>query len=116
MNSFLFLFLAVGAMAGAISENWDPLGLLLLKLGTIAGLVLLNGFFVAAEFALVRVRGSQLDSLKAEGDKRAGLARQVISNLDAYLSACQLGITLASLGLGWLGEPFLARMLQPLFK
>ena len=102
-------------MTGAISEEWEPIGVLFLKVGTIVALVLLNGFFVAAEFALVRVRGSQLDSLKAEGDRRAALARQVISNLDAYLSACQLGITLASLGLGWLGEPFLARMLQPLF-
>ena len=115
MNSSLFPFLAIGPLAEAISEHWDPFGLLLLKLGAIALLVLLNGFFVAAEFALVKVRGSQLDALKMEGNRRAAIARQVISNLDAYLSACQLGITLASLGLGWIGEPFLARMLQPLF-
>ena len=115
MNSSLFPFLAIGPLAEAISEHWDPFGLLLLKLGAIALLVLLNGFFVAAEFALVKVRGSQLDALKMEGNRRAAVARQVISNLDAYLSACQLGITLASLGLGWIGEPFLARMLQPLF-
>ena len=115
MNSSLFLFLAIGPLAGAIADHWDPFGLLLLKLGAIATLVLLNGFFVAAEFALVKVRGSQLDALKTDGNKRAAVARQVISNLDAYLSACQLGITLASLGLGWVGEPFLARMLQPLF-
>lgn len=116
MNALLFLFLAIGSLTGAISEQWDPLGLILLKLGAIFALVLLNGFFVAAEFALVKVRGSQLDSLKTDGDRRAAVARQVISHLDAYLSACQLGITLASLGLGWLGEPFLARMLQPLFS
>ncbi|HZJ39103.1 MAG TPA: hemolysin family protein [Chthoniobacterales bacterium] len=115
MNFLLFLFLAISPLAGAISEQWDPAGMLLLKLATIVALVLLNGFFVAAEFALVKVRGSQLDSLKTEGNRRAAVARQVISNLDAYLSACQLGITLASLGLGWLGEPFLARMLQPFF-
>ncbi len=83
--------------------------------GAIALLVFLNGFFVAAEFALVKVRSSQLEALSAEGNMGAGIARQVMANLDAYLSACQLGITLASLGLGWVGEPFLARMLQPLF-
>lgn len=115
MNFSLFPFLALGPLAEAISEHWDPFGLLLLKLGAIAVLVLLNGFFVAAEFALVKVRGSQLDALKTDGNRRAAVARQVISNLDAYLSACQLGITLASLGLGWVGEPFLARMLQPFF-
>ena len=115
MNFSLPLFLALGPLADAISTEWDPFGLLLLKLGAIAVLVLLNGFFVAAEFALVKVRGSQLDALKMDGNKRALVARQVISNLDAYLSACQLGITLASLGLGWVGEPFLARMMQPFF-
>ena len=116
MNSSLFLFLATGPLAEAISEHWDPFGLLLSKLGAIAVLVLLNGFFVAAEFALVKVRSSQLEALQTDGNRRAAVARQVISNLDAYLSACQLGITLASLGLGWVGEPFLARMLQPLFS
>jgi CBS domain containing-hemolysin-like protein len=115
MNFSFHLFLALGPLADAISKHWDPFGLLLLKLGAIAVLVLLNGFFVAAEFALVKVRGSQLDALKMDGNRRAAVARQVISNLDAYLSACQLGITLASLGLGWVGEPFLARMLQPFF-
>lgn len=115
MNFSLLPFLAAGPLAEAISENWDPLGLVLAKLSAILTLVFLNGFFVAAEFALVKVRGSQLDALKTDGNRGAGIARQVISNLDAYLSACQLGITLASLGLGWLGEPFLARMVQPLF-
>jgi CBS domain containing-hemolysin-like protein len=89
--------------------------LLLAKLVTIGALVLLNAFFVAAEFALVKIRDSQLDALVGEGNQRAAFTKQVKSNLDAYLSACQLGITLASLGLGWLGEPFLARMLQPIF-
>ena len=115
MNSSIFLFFATGPLAEAISAQWDPIGLLLMKLGAIAVLVALNGFFVAAEFALVKVRGSQLDALQTDGNKRAAVARQVISNLDAYLSACQLGITLASLGLGWVGEPFLARIIQPLF-
>ncbi len=115
MNSSIFLFFAVGPLAEAISEHWDPFALLVMKLGAIAVLVALNAFFVAAEFALVKVRGSQLDALQTDGNKRAAVARQVISNLDAYLSACQLGITLASLGLGWVGEPFLARILQPFF-
>ena len=82
----------------------------------IALLVLLNGFFVAAEFALVKIRSSQLEAL---ADGREQTRRSPVStspsNLDAYLSACQLGITLASLGLGWVGEPFLAQMLQPAF-
>jgi CBS domain containing-hemolysin-like protein len=115
MNSLFFPFLASAPLAEAISDRWDPPGVLVLRLGAIGVLVFLNGFFVAAEFALVKVRGSQLEALQAEGNRGAGIARQVVSNLDAYLSACQLGITLASLGLGWVGEPFLARMLQPLF-
>ena len=77
-------------------------------------LVFLNGFFVASEFALVKVRSSQLDALEDEGNKRAGFVRHVISNIDAYLSATQLGITLSSLGLGWIGEPYVAKLLQPL--
>jgi len=88
---------------------------LLGKLAVILFLVLLNGFFVAAEFAIVKVRGSQLGALDETGEKRAGFARHVVAHLDAYLSATQLGITLASLGLGWVGEPFLARMIEPIF-
>lgn len=67
-------------------------------------LVFLNGFFVAAEFAIVKVRVSQLEVKAQSGHKTAGLALNIIKNLDAYLSATQLGITLASLGLGWIGE------------
>ena len=77
-------------------------------------LVLLNAFFVAAEFALVRVRSSRLSELAATGNSRAKVAQHVSSKLDAYLSACQLGITLASLGLGWVGEPAVADLIvQP---
>lgn len=115
MNFLYPVFLAATLLTEGISEEWDPPGVLFLRLGAIALLVFLNGFFVAAEFALVKVRSSQLEALTAEGNRGAGIARQVMGNLDAYLSACQLGITLASLGLGWLGEPFLAHMLQPLF-
>ncbi|MFY0545281.1 hemolysin family protein [Brevibacillus sp. H7] len=78
-------------------------------------LVFLNGFFVATEFAVVKVRESRITQLVAEGNKRARNVGQVLNNLDAYLSACQLGITLASLGLGWLGEPAIAHLLHPVF-
>lgn len=79
-------------------------------------LVALNGFFVAAEFSLVKVRKTRLAELSENGSKSATVALEVSSKLDAYLSACQLGITLASLGLGWLGEPAIASLLQPLFE
>jgi CBS domain containing-hemolysin-like protein len=115
MNSSLFLFLALGPLAEAISEHWDSPALILGKLAVIFALVALNAFFVASEFALVKVRGSQLDTLVDEGNLRAIFAKHVRAHLDAYLSATQLGITLASLGLGWIGEQFLARMLQPAF-
>ncbi|MFC5405670.1 hemolysin family protein [Cohnella soli] len=82
----------------------------------IAVLVFLNGFFVAAEFAMVKVRSSRIDTLAQEGHKKAKNASHLVENLDAYLSACQLGITLASLGLGWIGEPAIARMLEPIFE
>ena len=78
-------------------------------------LVCANGFFVAAEFAIVKIRASQLKPLLKSGDWRVPMALRAVNNLDACLSATQLGITLASLGLGWLGEPFLAQWLQPAF-
>lgn len=79
-------------------------------------LVALNGFFVLAEFSLVKVRKTRLAELAESGSSQASLALEVTSKLDAYLSACQLGITLASLGLGWLGEPAIATLLNPLFQ
>lgn len=82
----------------------------------LAGLfVLANGFFVAAEFAIVKVRSTQLTELAEEGSVRARMARKLHKNLDAYLSATQLGITLASLALGWIGEPAFAKLIEPLF-
>lgn len=98
-----------------LATQWETPGVIALKLLGILLLVGLNGFFVAAEFALVKIRGSQLDALIEEGHKGAHLAKRITGNLEAYLSACQLGITLASLGLGWIGEPFLAQMIQPAF-
>lgn len=79
-------------------------------------LIALTGFFVASEFAIVKVRSSRIDQLISEGNKRAIAAKKVISNLDEYLSANQLGITITSLGLGWLGEPTVERLLFPLFE
>lgn len=79
-------------------------------------LVLANGFFVAAEFALVKVRLSQVEQLAREGSWSAKVAREILNHLDAYLSACQLGITLASLGLGWVGENVGIKLLQPLLQ
>ncbi len=75
-------------------------------------LVLLNGFFVLAEFAIVKVRASRIEQLVREGNARAKVAREMVLNLDNYLSATQLGITVASLGLGWVGEPAFAAMVK----
>jgi CBS domain containing-hemolysin-like protein len=78
-------------------------------------LVLLNSFFVAAEFAIVKVRSSQIDIKAKEGHRMAGLAKHITGNLDAYLSATQLGITIASLGLGWIGEDVVTELILHLF-
>lgn len=82
------------------------------RLGAVLALVIANGFFVAAEFAIVKVRSTRLQELADGGSTRAKLAVRVNKRLDSYLSACQLGITIASLGLGWVGEPALAHLLQ----
>lgn len=87
----------------------------LLKLLAAILLVLINGFFVAAEFSLVKVRKTRLEELVHQGNVRAKLALKVVSSFDTYLGATQLGITLASLALGWLGEPAVASLLKPLF-
>jgi CBS domain containing-hemolysin-like protein len=79
-------------------------------------LVLANGFFVASEFALVGVRRSRVATLAAEGNRKAVRLLRLIDNLNAYISATQLGITLASLGLGWIGEPAVADLLNPLLE
>ena len=77
-------------------------------------LVAANGFFVAAEFALVKVRLGEVRVQARKGRKGAKTVESILGHLDGYLSACQLGITLASLGLGWVGEPMIARALEPL--
>jgi CBS domain containing-hemolysin-like protein len=78
-------------------------------------LVFLNGFFVAAEFAIVKVRASQVELMAKTGSKTALMAKEIIAKLDAYLSATQLGITLASLGLGWIGESVVSQMIIKIF-
>ena len=87
-----------------------------LEILLVLGLVAANGFFVAAEFALVKVRASQLRPMKKTGGWRVRFALQATEHLDAVLSATQLGITLASLGLGWIGEPIIGHRLEPLLR
>jgi len=77
-------------------------------------LVFMNGFFVATEFSMVKVRKSRIETLALEGDRNAKNTLKIVKDLNSYLSACQLGITLASLGLGWIGEPTISKMLMPL--
>jgi CBS domain containing-hemolysin-like protein len=86
-----------------------------LGLLAIMALVFANGFFVAAEFALVTVRKTRIDQLIAEGHRGARTVRRAITDPDSYIAATQLGITMASLGLGWIGEPALASLIEPVF-
>jgi CBS domain containing-hemolysin-like protein len=79
-------------------------------------LIGLTAFFVATEFAIVKVRTSKIDQLITEGKKGGASAKKVVTHLDEYLSACQLGITVTALGLGWLGEPTVEKLLHPLFE
>jgi CBS domain containing-hemolysin-like protein len=88
----------------------------LFKILAVLFFVLLNAFFVAAEFSIVKVPPSRVEALARQGRRRARAALFVIRHTDAYLTACQLGITLASLALGWVGEPFVARGLEPIFR
>lgn len=83
-----------------------------IRLAAVLVLVAVNGFFVSAEFAFVGVRRSRIETMAAGGSRRARRLLSLLDNLNAYLSASQLGITLASLGLGWLGEPTIARLLE----
>jgi CBS domain containing-hemolysin-like protein len=91
----------------------DPSAALALVLALV--LVLANGFFVAAEYAFVRIRKTQLDELVQRGSARARLASNLVAHLDQYISASQLGVTLCSLAIGWIGEPAVAELLAPLF-
>src|SRR5437899_3217386 len=90
---------------------WDVLGLL-----AIPALVALNAFFVAAEFSLIAVRKTRVEEMVQQGVSRAQSVHDALVNLNRTIAATQLGITLASLALGWVGEPAMARLIQPLFN
>lgn len=96
-----------------VNNFMDSIGF---NLFLVALLIILTAFFVATEFAIVKLRSSRVDQLVLEGNKNALAVQRVTSNLDGYLSACQLGITITALGLGWLGEPTVVAILEPLFK
>lgn len=96
--------------------NWAQAMDIGLKLLGVAGLVLLNAFFVAAELAFVRIRDTQLESLAARGHRRAKKARHVVAHIDSYIGATQFGITLASMALGVLVEPVFSAVLEPVFQ
>ncbi|MEK0083613.1 hemolysin family protein [Benzoatithermus flavus] len=89
---------------------------MILSLAAVVLLLAANAFFVAAEFALVKVRAIRLETLAETGRSGARLAIHILKHLEAYLAACQLGITMASLGLGWVGEPAVSALLEPLFR
>ena len=89
---------------------------ILLQLFLVLFLIFMNGFFVAAEFSVVKIRPSRLETLIEAGNKRAAYAKKLTDHLDTSLSVTQLGITLASLGLGWVGEPFVATLILPLTR
>lgn len=93
----------------------ESLAGVLWRLGGVVALVVANGFFVAAEFAIVTVRKTRIDQLIAEGNRPARAVRRAVTTPDRYIAATQLGITMASLGLGWIGEPALAAIVQPTF-
>src|SRR5262245_31850987 len=98
-------------MVLAVSYFWSVVGLL-----AVPALVALNGLFVAAEFSLVAVRRTRVEELIKRGVRGAKSIQSAIIHLDRTIAATQLGITLASIGLGWVGEPALARLLAPLFE
>ncbi len=108
--SMLLMFFA--AETGAVPES-ASLASTVFNIFLVIFLVLANGFFVASEFSFVAVRKSRIEALAAEGSKAAERLLAMLNNLNAYISATQLGITLASLGLGWIGEPAVAALLEP---
>ena len=86
------------------------------RVGGVLALVLANAFFVAAEFSIVTVRKTRVDQLVAEGHARARAVRRAVTAPDRYIAATQVGITMASLGLGWIAEPALASYIEPAFR
>jgi CBS domain containing-hemolysin-like protein len=107
------LLLLFAAETGAVAEFPTLASTAIYILGVLL-LVFANGFFVASEFALVAVRKSRIEAMATDGDPRAQRLLGMLNNLSAYISATQLGITLSSLGLGWVGEPAVAKLIGPL--
>ena len=89
---------------------------ILINLFVIALLLFSNGFFVASEFAMVKVRKTRIEQLVKEGNGVAKIALEAIKDLDKFIAAVQLGVTISSIGLGWVGESTLAQIIEPLFK
>src|SRR5690625_7064235 len=87
----------------------------IVNIGLVIVLILMTAFFVATEFAIVKIRPTRINYLIESGNKQAVDVKKLLDNLDGYLSACQLGITVTALGLGWLGEPTIMRLLSPFF-
>jgi CBS domain containing-hemolysin-like protein len=114
-DSLMQATLHAALLSDAIATRWDAPDLIFFKLMGVLLIVAINGFFVIAEFSIVKIRSSQLDNLIEKGEKRALLARHITCHLDAYLSATQLGVTMASLALGWVGEPYIAHLIEPVF-
>jgi CBS domain containing-hemolysin-like protein len=102
------MILFVAGTGGGIHWLWTVVGLL-----SVPALVALNGFFVAGEFALVAVRKTRVEEMVGQGVKRAKAVQEAVTHLDRYIAATQLGITLASIALGWVGEPALSRLVEP---
>jgi len=112
--SFISILPLLANTGAEISRDLPSLGVTLLYLLGIALFLLMNAFFVASEFAIVKVRASQLETEGKDKPKRSAIAKDVIRHLDGYLSATQLGITIASLALGYLGEPFVQALVAPI--
>src|SRR6478735_5150139 len=114
MNAFEFIPLLANLPEGPVKWEWPTALETILYLGGIVFFLLLNAFFVASEFAIVKVRPSQIETVVKENPVRAARAQRVVDHLDGYLSANQFGITIASLFLGFLGEPFVTKLVGPL--
>src|SRR6476661_10241142 len=98
-----------------MSADFFNIEIALMLLGVVV-LVAANGFFVAAEFSLVSVRRTRIEQLANEGNRRARVVHGSLRDLDSYIAATQLGITMASLGLGWIGEPAIGRLVDPILE
>lgn len=115
MSLIQHITILASTASNEVAREWDiTSGELVFQLALILGIILINGFFVAAEFAIVKVRSTQLQAAVDAGSQAARFAQTVTRNIEAYLSACQLGVTIASIALGMAGEPLVAALIEPL--